>query len=106
MKRENILRYTAAAALLGLSIGGAAQTQPSKPAQKNQQAAKQQSTTTHAANPKQNEGQRIFEQNCSRCHTAPQGFSPNISGTIVRHMRVRASLSAHDEEELLRFFNP
>lgn len=54
----------------------------------------------------QNEGQRIFEQNCSRCHNAPEGFSPNISGTIVRHMRVRASLSKHDEEQLLRFFNP
>jgi cytochrome c5 len=52
------------------------------------------------------EGQRIFEQNCSRCHNSPEGFSPNISGTIVRHMRVRASLSKHEEEELLRFFNP
>jgi len=54
----------------------------------------------------QDEGQRVFEQNCSRCHTAPEGFSTRISGTIVRHMRVRASLSAHDEEELLHFFNP
>jgi cytochrome c5 len=52
------------------------------------------------------DGQRIFEANCSRCHNAPDGFSPRISGTIVRHMRVRASLSAHDEQELLRFFNP
>jgi cytochrome c5 len=54
----------------------------------------------------QDEGQRIFEQNCSRCHTAPDGFSPRISGTVVRHMRVRASLSKHDEQELLRFLNP
>lgn len=52
------------------------------------------------------EGQRIFAQNCARCHAAPQGFPPSISGTVVRHMRVRASLSAHDEQELLRFFNP
>lgn len=52
------------------------------------------------------EGERIFAQNCSRCHTAPEGFSPHISGTIVRHMRVRAQLSEHDEQELLRFFNP
>jgi len=52
------------------------------------------------------EGERIFEQNCSRCHNAPQGFSPRISGTIVRHMRVRASLSKHDEEALLHFLNP
>jgi len=54
----------------------------------------------------QDDGQRVFQQHCSRCHTAPDGFSPRISGTIVRHMRVRASLSGQEEEELLRFFNP
>jgi cytochrome c5 len=52
------------------------------------------------------DGQRIFDQNCSRCHNAPEGFSPSISGTIVRHMRVRASLSKEDEKALLRFLNP
>jgi cytochrome c5 len=54
----------------------------------------------------QDEGARIFEQQCSRCHTPPDGFSPRISGTVLRHMRVRASLSQHDEQELLRFLNP
>jgi cytochrome c5 len=54
----------------------------------------------------QDNGQRLFQQHCSRCHAAPEGFSPRISGTIVRHMRVRASLSEQDEKELLRFFNP
>jgi cytochrome c5 len=54
----------------------------------------------------QSDGQRVFEQNCSRCHTAPDGFSPRIAGAVVRHMRVRASLSQHDEEALLHFFNP
>ena len=52
------------------------------------------------------DGQQIFQQHCSRCHTAPDGFSPRISGTIVRHMRVRASLSENEEKELIRFFNP
>lgn len=51
-------------------------------------------------------GEVKFKQNCSRCHEAPQGFSSRISGTIVRHMRVRASLSARDEREILRFLNP
>lgn len=64
------------------------------------QAASQKSGQVHS------EGERIFAQNCSRCHTSPDGFSPRISGTVVRHMRVRAQLSQHDEEELLRFFNP
>jgi cytochrome c5 len=54
----------------------------------------------------EDEGTRIFQQNCSRCHNTPEGFSPRISGTIARHMRVRASLSKHDEEQLLRFLNP
>lgn len=67
---------------------------------KDKQPAKTQGTVH------QNEGQRIFDQNCSRCHTAPDGFSSRISGTVARHMRVRASLSQHDEQELLRFLNP
>ncbi len=54
----------------------------------------------------QDDGERAFQQNCSRCHTAPDGFSSRISGTVVRHMRVRASLSRDDEKALLRFFNP
>lgn len=52
------------------------------------------------------EGERVFTQNCSRCHNAPEGFSPRISGTIARHMRVRANLSREDEKALLRFLNP
>jgi cytochrome c5 len=80
------------------------------------QAAPQSKTPaapTHKANPAaqaaqqhDDEGTRILQQNCSRCHNRPEGFSPNISGTIVMHMRSRASLSKHDEEVLLRFFNP
>ncbi|MGB9030852.1 MAG: cytochrome c [Acidobacteriaceae bacterium] len=54
----------------------------------------------------EDEGQRVFAQNCSRCHNAPEGFSPRISGSIVRHMRVRANLSEHDEQALLHFLNP
>jgi cytochrome c5 len=68
-----------------------------------------QQTKSSAAQPSQqhdDEGKRILQENCSRCHNRPEGFSPNISGTIVHHMRVRASLSKHDEEVILRFFNP
>ena len=56
--------------------------------------------------PQQNEGERVFAQNCSRCHTSPDGFSSHISGTITMHMRVRASLSQRDAKELFRFLNP
>ena len=68
--------------------------------------SKKQGAASSPSQAQTDEGNRIFEQQCSRCHNAPEGFSPRISGTIVRHMRVRASLSKHDEEELLHFFNP
>jgi len=68
--------------------------------------AQKPAAATHPAQQYVDQGERIFQQQCSRCHNAPDGFSPRISGTVVRHMRVRASLSKHDEEELLRFFNP
>jgi mono/diheme cytochrome c family protein len=84
--------------LLALPITALAQTQ-SQPGNK-------PVTAPRPPQHKVNEGERIFQQNCSRCHTVPDGFSPHISGTIVRHMRMRASLSKHDEEQLLRFFNP
>jgi cytochrome c5 len=69
-------------------------------------APAKQSKAAKAPTPAQDEGERVFQRNCSRCHAAPEGFSPRISGTIVRHMRVRASLSRHDEKALLRFLNP
>lgn len=60
--------------------------------------------TAHAVNP--DRGQQVFNQNCSRCHNAPEGFAPSISGTIAMHMRVRANLSDADYKALLRFLNP
>lgn len=97
-----MLRYSVA--LLLLSIAVQAQT-PSASPSVNQTPGKAQ-TTTHNAQQFHSEGERVFAQNCSRCHHAPEGFSPRISGTIARHMRVRAQLSEHDEQELLRFLNP
>ena len=51
-------------------------------------------------------GQQVFNQNCYRCHQVPQGFSPSISGTVARHMRVRAGLSEDDYKALMKFLNP
>jgi cytochrome c5 len=53
-----------------------------------------------------NIGEQKFEANCGRCHSAPEQLSPSITGTVVRHMRVRASLSAQDEKDILRYLAP
>jgi cytochrome c5 len=54
----------------------------------------------------QDPGEKAFQANCGRCHKPPDQLSPRISGTVVRHMRVRASLSAADERAILRFLAP
>ena len=58
----------------------------------------------HAA--QDNPGERAFQTNCSRCHSAPDNLPPTVTGTIVRHMRVRANLSAEDESLILSYLNP
>jgi cytochrome c5 len=50
--------------------------------------------------------ERAFQANCNRCHYAPETLSPRITGTVVRHMRLRANLSAEDERLILSYLNP
>jgi cytochrome c5 len=70
-----------------------------------QQPNKQMSPkVVHSTN--QDRGQQVFEQNCARCHNAPEGFSSSISGTVAMHMRVRAGLSDADYRALRKFLNP
>ena len=96
--------------LLTLLLLPAARSAPPQTAQQTDPATahanNKQSTSSSTSHSQTDEGERIFAQQCSRCHNAPEGFSPRISGTIVRHMRVRAPLSKHDEKELLHFLNP
>ena len=76
-------------------------------AQANQPKPKNQHTPQRAtASAGADRGQQVFDQNCSRCHNAPEGFSSRISGTIAMHMRARAILSEADYKALRRFFNP
>jgi hypothetical protein len=54
----------------------------------------------------QNQGERLFQMNCSRCHMPPMSISPRTTGTILMHMRTRARLSREDEQALLKFMAP
>jgi hypothetical protein len=46
-------------------------------------------------------GEQRFRANCSRCHAAPQKFPPRMMATILRHMRVRATITAEDRRLIL-----
>ena len=101
MKKRSLsrLRGMLALSILWLAwawgMSGLAQSPSPKPVKK-----------TTLQNSQASDGAKKFEENCYRCHNAPEGFSPRISGTIVRHMRVRASLSKKDSEAIVKFLNP
>ena len=42
------------------------------------------------------QGEQRYRANCGRCHAAPQKFPPRMMATIVRHMRVRATITDED----------
>lgn len=69
-------------------------------------AAASASATAKPVHPAQDPGDRVYQANCARCHNAPETLSPRISPTIVMHMRVRANLSAKDQELLLKYLAP
>jgi cytochrome c5 len=52
------------------------------------------------------EGGKLFQANCGRCHNPPESISPREARAVVRHMRVRAMLSAEDEKLILKFLAP
>lgn len=62
--------------------------------------------TKRPAGVSQDQGEKAFQANCSRCHNAPEQLSPRISSTVIKHMRVRASLSAKDAQAILQYLAP
>ncbi len=96
-------------AMLGLLLSAAVLTLGSSLAtgqSESSQQKPQSSGISKGLRPMTDRGQQVFNQNCSRCHSQPQGFSPSVTGAVARHMRVRANLSEADYKALLHFLNP
>lgn len=51
------------------------------------------------------EGERRFRANCGRCHAAPHKFPPRMMATIIRHMRVRATITDEDMRLVLFYMS-
>ena len=47
------------------------------------------------------QGEQRFRANCGRCHAAPQKFPPRMMKTVLRHMRVRATITDEDQRLIL-----
>jgi cytochrome c5 len=49
------------------------------------------------------EGEKRFRSNCARCHAAPPKFAPRVTATVLRHMRVRATITDEDMHFILHY---
>jgi len=83
---------------------------PAQAAKKQSGAAKPAANQTQSApsttDQEQKEGERRFRANCGRCHNPPESISPREVKAVMQHMRVRAMLSAQDEELILKYLAP
>ena len=64
------------------------------------------SKTTANKNAGSDPGEQKFKENCGRCHNPPDSLSPREVKAVVQHMRVRAMLSAEDEQLILKYLAP
>ena len=91
------LTLLAAALTLASAVYGAAQP-------RNKDSASEPVVrSAEDADAKRIEGEQRFRANCGRCHAAPHKFPPRMMATIVRHMRVRATITDEDMRLILSY---
>ena len=60
---------------------------------------------THDADTLRVLGEQRYRANCGRCHAAPRKFPPRMMATVLRHMRVRATITDEDMRLVLFYMS-
>jgi cytochrome c5 len=60
---------------------------------------------THDADTLRVLGEQRYRANCGRCHSAPRKFPPRMMATVLRHMRVRATITDEDMRLVLFYMS-
>ncbi len=87
--------WVSAICMVAAAQGNQPKSQPKSPAKPQETAADESA-----------EGEKLFHTHCGRCHNAPESLSPREARAVVRHMRVRATLTNEDERLILKFLAP
>ena len=65
------------------------------------------STAAVVSNPQHDndrlEGERRYRTNCGRCHQPPHKYPPRMMATMIRHMRVRATITDEDMRYIVAY---
>ena len=90
------MRIMMLAALLGLISAAYAADPPRKSENDSASIGAPVARSSAESDAMRVQGEQRFRANCSRCHAAPHKFPPRMMATIVRHMRVRATITDED----------
>jgi cytochrome c5 len=106
MKKRLLISAAPVALALTLVVGASGRTGSGKESSRDA-ASSPGASATHTAqdDAARVEGEKRFHANCGRCHSAPPKFSPRMVATIVRHMRVRATLTDEDMRFIIHYMS-
>lgn len=51
------------------------------------------------------DGELVYRNNCTRCHMAIHTFPEPMMTTVIRHMRVRATLTQAEADAVLKYLS-
>ncbi|HMF89805.1 MAG TPA: cytochrome c [Candidatus Angelobacter sp.] len=88
---------------LTLTMGAVVSAAPKSGARKDTPPAAKPGADNSTVQDTRLEGELRFRANCGRCHAAPRKFPPRLMATVVRHMRVRATLTDEDTRLILSY---
>jgi mono/diheme cytochrome c family protein len=86
-----------------LSVPAAGQARDSAAKSPNPPAEQGSAAKQRTADEERLEGEKRFHNNCGRCHMAPQKFPPRVMAMVIRHMRVRATITDEDMRLILNY---
>ena len=92
-----------AAAIHGRPAGPASGAASTAPTDASKTSVKANSASIASESAMRIEGEKRFRTNCGRCHMAPRKFSPRTMATVIRHMRVRATITDEDMRLIIRY---
>ncbi len=98
-------KYGISAALvaMGLSLAVAGTGTSGKDKDKDAPTAAVAASHTAQDDTMRLEGENKYHANCGRCHAAPPKFAPRMAATILRHMRVRATITDEEARLILHY---
>lgn len=102
MKLRHAIAATFMLAALSLALVGIARA-----GDKDSSSPSATTNANHATqdDPLRLEGEKRFHANCGRCHAAPPKFPSRMMATIIRHMRVRATITNDDMRLILHYMS-